>query len=200
MLREGNGTEPTKFHEGLPWPNRTDRSGWRGLIIWDPVGKKQRLEIKCRHVVPAPSSQVVLGLPALFYPSAKWMDHSKRLLKLSPLTLASEKFSTWEILRLICNIMWAKDLESISLRSTPCLCINGWWMPPWLEIHLSSPWPERPKFLRATSQMACVIFSMEGLFPFNSGGESQRERGCGDCNSPKHFIISACVITSLIPF
>lgn len=155
---------------------------------------------KLRHVTPVTSLQVVLGLPALFYPSTKWMDHSERLFKLSLLSSALEKFSTWEILRLICNIMWVKDSGSISLRSTPGLCINGWWMPPWLEIHLSSLWPETPKFPRATSQMACVIFSMEGLFPFNSGGESQRESGRGDCNSPKHFIISVCVITSLIPF
>lgn len=67
------------------------------------------------------------------------------------------------------------------------------------EILLSSPQQWTPKFLRATSQMARVIFSMEGLFPFNSGGESQGEEP-GDCNSPKHFIISVCVIASLIPF
>ena len=56
VLKEGNGTESTKFHEGLPWPSKSNRPGWRGLIMWDLVCKKQRVKIKWRHVVPDTSS------------------------------------------------------------------------------------------------------------------------------------------------
>lgn len=49
------------------------------------------LRIKSRHDVPATSSQVVLRIHALFYPSTKWMDRTERLLKLSLLSLALEK-------------------------------------------------------------------------------------------------------------
>lgn len=79
VMKEGNGTESTKFHAGLPWPSWSKRPGWRGLIIWDLVCKNQWLKIKWRHVVPATSAQVVLGLHALFYPSTKWIDHSEQL-------------------------------------------------------------------------------------------------------------------------
>lgn len=39
--KEGNGTESTKFHQGLPWPSRSNRPGWRGLIMWDLVCKPE---------------------------------------------------------------------------------------------------------------------------------------------------------------
>lgn len=67
VLKEGNGIEPTKFHEGLPWPSRSNRPGWRGLIMWNLVCKKQWLEIKWRLVVSNTLSEVVLGLRALFF-------------------------------------------------------------------------------------------------------------------------------------
>lgn len=132
VLKEVNGTEPTKFYEGLPWPSRSKRPWWRGLIMWDLVCKRQRLKMKT----------CCLLLHRLFWGFVPCFIHlSEWLLKWSPLSLALEKFSTWEILRLICSIMWAQDPESIFLRSMPRLYINGWWITAWLEIHLSSLQP-----------------------------------------------------------